>query len=110
MDERAFQRLISYLEKVPSIEKSISFGNKRQFWQLKLSIDIENRFAWNVVQQLGHVLNNLPAEERLPTIFYSFSPPTYMNGGPYDFLSWIIESKDKDFKPETLKQGLKGDS
>jgi len=31
-----------------------------------------------------------------------------MNGGPNDFLSWVIETKDKDFKIETLKEWLQG--
>jgi len=31
-----------------------------------------------------------------------------MNGGPKDFLSWVIETKDKDFKPETMKEWLEG--
>jgi hypothetical protein len=31
-----------------------------------------------------------------------------MNGGPKQFLSWIIETQDKDFKPETMKEWLEG--
>jgi hypothetical protein len=31
-----------------------------------------------------------------------------MNGGPRDFLSWVIETKDKNFKPKTLKEWLEG--
>ncbi|HYI77463.1 MAG TPA: hypothetical protein VEW65_07560 [Chryseolinea sp.] len=42
------------------------------------------------------------------TVFYPVSPPPYMNGGPKDFLSWVIETKDKDFKPETMKEWLEG--
>jgi hypothetical protein len=47
-------------------------------------------------------------DERLPTVFYPVSPSPYMNGGPQEFLSWVIEAKDKDFKLETLKEWLQG--
>ena len=32
MDERAFKTLIEYLEKVPSIQKPISYGDEDGFW------------------------------------------------------------------------------
>lgn len=108
MDERAFKTLIDYLEKVPSIQKPISFGDEEGMWWIKFSLDIENSLAWNVVQEFGHVINYLSLDERLPTIFYPVSPPPYMNGGPYDFLSWVIETKDKEFKPGTLMKWLEG--
>jgi len=62
----------------------------------------------NVVQELGHVLNYLSVNERLPTVFMPVSPPSYLNGGPKEFLSWVIECKDRDFKPETCAQWLEG--
>jgi hypothetical protein len=61
-----------------------------------------------VVQEFGHVMNYLSIDERLPTVFYPVSPPPYMNGGPYDFLSWVIETKDKKFKPGTLMKWIEG--
>jgi len=61
-----------------------------------------------VVQELGHVLNYLSVQERLPTTLKPDSPPPYLNGGPKGFLSWVIESKDKDFNPETCAQWLEG--
>ena len=96
------------MEKVPSIEKPISYGDEDGLWWVKFSLNIENKLAWNVVQEFGHVLNYLSLDERLPTIFYPVSPPPYMNGGPYDFLSWVIEAKDKEFKPGTLMKWLEG--
>jgi hypothetical protein len=108
MNERAFKTLIDYLEKVPSINKPISFGEEEGLWWIKFTIDIENKLAWNVVQEFGHVMNYLSIDERLPTTFYPVSPPPYMNGGPYDFLSWVIETKDKEFKPGTLMKWLEG--
>lgn len=108
MDARAFKTLLGYLEKVPSIQKPITFGDEEGIWWVKFSLDIENKLAWNVVQELAHVINQLSLSERLPTVFYPFSPPPYMNGGPHDFLSWVIETKDKDFKPGTLMKWIEG--
>jgi hypothetical protein len=109
MDERAFKSLIDYLEKVPAINSSIATGtDEEEFWWIKFQIDIENEFAWSVVQELGCVVNYLSINERLPTVFYPVSPAPYLNGGPTDFLSWVIETKDKEFKPGTLKKWLEG--
>lgn len=109
MDERAFKTLIEYLERIPAINSPIATGSDEQgLWWIKFQIDIHNEYAWSVVQELGCVVNYLSINERLPTVFYPVSPAPYMNGGPTDFLSWIIETKDKDFKPGTLKKWLEG--
>ncbi len=57
------------------------------------------RGAVRYVQELGHVLNLVSIEERLPTRFYPVSPPPDVNGGPKDVLSWIIETTDSAFTP-----------
>ena len=109
MDERAFESLIEYLKKVPAIDSSIAKGSDEDgYWWIKFQIDIDNRYAWNVIQELGCVINYISINERLPTIFYPVSPAPYMNGGPREFLSWVIETKDKYFKPGTLKKWLEG--
>lgn len=77
-------------------------------WWLKLIINIDHPFAWNVVQELAHVLNYVSLDERLPTVFKPVSPPPYANGGPRDFLSWVIECKDKNFKPSDCAEWLEG--
>ena len=61
-----------------------------------------------MVQELGCVVNYISLNERLPTIFYPVSPAPYLNGRPKDFLSWVIETKDKEFSPETLMEWLLG--
>jgi hypothetical protein len=109
LDERAFKSLIEYLEKIPSMTKPISLGSDDEgFWWVKFQIDINHKLAWNVVQELGCVVNYISIDERLPTVFYPVSPAPYMNGGPDDFLSWVIETKDKEFKPGTLMKWLDG--
>jgi hypothetical protein len=109
MDERAFKTLTEYLERVPAINSPIATGiDEEGLWWIKFQIDIHNEYAWSVVQELGYVVNYLSINERLPTVFYPVSPAPYMNGGPTDFLSWVIETKDKEFKPGTLKKWLEG--
>lgn len=109
MDDRAFKKLEDYLSKVPAIQLPIGKGTDDEgFWWVKFSIDINHGLAWNVVQEIGHVVNYLSIGERLPTAFYPVSPPPYLNGGPKEFLSWIIETKNKDFKPGTLADWLEG--
>jgi hypothetical protein len=109
MDERAFKTLKNFLEKVPAIKGAIGAGaDDEGFWWVKFHIDINHKLAWNVVQEFGCILNYISLNERLPTIFYPVSPAPYLNGGPDDFLSWIIETKDKSFKPGTLMKWLEG--
>ena len=108
-DERDFESLLAYLRRVPGIDKSIGNGRSDDGkWWVKFSIDIEHALAWNVVQEFGHVLNYLSIGERLPTVFMPVSPPPYMNGGPREYLSWVIESKDPKFKPGTCMKWLEG--
>lgn len=108
MDDRAFEKLISYLSRVPALEGPISHGSDESSWWVKFSIDVDHELAWKVVQELGHVLNYLSLQERLPTVFKPVSPPPYMNGGPKDFLSWVIECEQIDFRPGTCADWLEG--
>jgi hypothetical protein len=108
-DDRDFQSLEAFLRRVPGIQAAIGrgrFDNGR--WWLKFSIDTEHRLAWHVVQELGHVLNYLSLNERLPTRFLPVSPPPYLNGGPREFLSWVIECDDPQMKPGTIVKWLEG--
>jgi hypothetical protein len=106
MDERAFKTLESYLLRIPAVKGSIGKGDTDGLWWVKFTIDINHPLAWRVVQELGHVLNYISVSERLPTVFMPVSPPPYMNGGPAEFLSWVIESTDAEFKPGTCAKLL----
>jgi hypothetical protein len=75
---------------------------------VKFAIDIDHPLAWHVVQELGHVLNYVSLEERLPTSFKPISPPPYMNGGPRDYLSWLIECPREAMSPDTVAKWLEG--
>lgn len=108
-DESYFEPLKQFLRGIPGIDQAIGCGTSENgCWWVKLIINVEHKLAWNVVQELGHVLNYLSLDERLPTIFMPVSPPPYMNGGPKKFLSWVIESKQPDFTPANCAEWLEG--
>ena len=108
-----FQKLIDYLARIPAVaandtpSQGFGSGEGAGGWWVKFSIDIDHELAWEAVQELSHVLNYLSLEERLPTVFKPVSPPPYMNGGPEDFLSWVIEAPD-DMRPGTVAEWLEG--
>lgn len=77
-------------------------------WWIKLAIDITSPFAWHVGQELGHVLNCLSPSDRLATVFKPVSPPPYLNGGPKEFLSWVIEALGDDVSADMVADFLEG--
>lgn len=108
-DQSNTESLLAFLKRVPAVRESIGAGvDEDGNWWVKFVIDIGHPLAWNVVQELGHVLNYLSIDERLPTTFMPVSPPPYMNGGPRDFLSWVIECRSADFTPASCAEWLEG--
>ncbi len=105
----AFEALISFLRQVPAVDSHMGSGySDGGRWWVKFVIDIKHPLAWRVVQELGHVLNYVSVEDRLPTVFKPVSPPPYMNGGPEDFLSWLVETRDAAFTPAHAAEWLEG--
>ena len=108
-----FEKLLSFIERLPAIHlpagrKSIGTGRfENGNWWLKFHLDLEHPLTWRHVQELGHVLNYMSVEDRLPTVFMPVSPPPYLNGGA-EFLSWVIESRVADFAPNTCAEWLEG--
>jgi len=109
-DDRDFDKLLAYLKRVPAMSSSTSSTGKFDDgnWWVKFSLDVTHPRAWQVVQEFACVLNYLSVTERLPTVFMPVSPAPYLNGGPEEFLSWVIESKDPSFKPGTVADWLEG--
>jgi hypothetical protein len=104
-----FEQLEEYVGRVPAVQKPIGTGLlDGGGWWAKFSLDISHRLALNVVQEFGHVLNYLSINERLPTVFKPVSPPPYLNGGPAEFLSWVIECSDDSFTPTKAAEWLEG--
>lgn len=113
-DSIAFAPLLHFLYDVPAIaltdtpSRGIGSGIDGGIWWIKFAIDIDHPLAWRVVQEFGHVLNLLSLEEPLPTLFKPVSPPPYMNGGPADYLSWVIECPISKMSPSMVAQWLEG--
>ncbi|MBA4117676.1 MAG: hypothetical protein C0514_02110 [Candidatus Puniceispirillum sp.] len=83
--ERGLLKLKAFLERIPGVHV-ISFDqNHESFWWIKFDIDITHPLAWQVVQELGFVLNYISISQQLPTVFMPVSPPPYLNGGPEDY-------------------------
>jgi hypothetical protein len=107
MEDSLFKELIEYLVKVPTIQSPIGTGTDEEgLWWVKFQINIEDPLAWRVVQEFACVVNYLSLNERLPTVFYPVSPAPYLNGGPDEYLSWIIETRSKEFTPKLLAKWL----
>lgn len=111
MSQLDFKRLDEFLKKVPSIGEQglIAYGSDgKQAWWIKFQINVEHALAWQTVQELGHVLNYLSTNERLPTQFFPVSPPPYMNGDAKQFLAWVIQCNHPDFSPDVIAEWLEG--
>jgi hypothetical protein len=109
VEDAEFLPLKSFLEKVPSISGRIGAGagTGDMAWWVKFTIDVADPLAWRAVQELAYVLNYLSVNERLPTVFMPVSPPPYLNGG-VEFLSWVIECRDRDCTPAVVADWLFG--
>jgi hypothetical protein len=104
-----FEELERYLRRIPAVENTLRSGaNDDGTWWVKFRINIDHPLAWHVVQEFGNVLNLLSLNDRLPTIFKPVSPPSYLNGGPREFLSWVIESTSEEFTPSVCAEWLEG--
>jgi hypothetical protein len=111
----SFHPLLGFLARIPAVKTNKTpwggFGTGEDangLWWVKFTIDISHPRAWHAVQEMAYVLNLLSIDDRLPTVFKPVSPPPYMNGGPEDFLSWVIEATDRHATPEQIAKWLEG--
>lgn len=117
MDENSiqprFERLTAYLSRIPPVEtdhspaRGLEHGESNGQWWVRFNLDIDHDLAWYAVQELACVLNYLSLEERLPTVFKPISPAPYLNGGPDEFLSWVIECPSA-MSPDKVAEWLEG--
>jgi hypothetical protein len=108
MNDPENKELVEFLGRIPAIKWIADGFHENGLWWVKFQIDIDNKYAWSVVQELGCIVNYISINERLPTVFYPVSPAPYLNGGPREFLSWIIENKDIEFTSNDLRRWLEG--
>lgn len=104
-DDNEAADIAAIIRQESSIAEDAAAGGR---WWVKLTIDIRAHMAWHVVQELGHVLNFISLNERLPTVFKPTSAPPYLNGGPDAFLGWVIESTADDVDPGYVAEMLEG--
>jgi hypothetical protein len=90
--ERGLEQLRELLGRVPAVHVISTSKSTAAVWWVKLRIDPDSPIAWSVIQNLAFVLNGISVQERLPTVFKPDSPPPYLNGGPRQYLSWVIEA------------------
>jgi hypothetical protein len=100
--------LVAFFDKIPSVRVMSHDSTRDAYWWIKFAIDISHPLAWKVVQELGFVLNYISVSERLPTVFMPVSPPPYLNGGPDECLSWVVESKFNYIDPKWIAKTLEG--
>lgn len=91
--EKGLPVLVDLLNKIPTIRVISSDIGVYSKWWIKFGIDINYKLSCRVVQELGFVLNFISLRELLPTTFKPVSPPPYLNGGPDECLTWVIESE-----------------
>lgn len=97
-----------FLDEIPCLEVLSVSEPDEKLWWIKMKIDVASPIAWHVVQGLGYVFNELSLTDRLPTVFKPVSPPPYLNGGPAEFLYWVVEATIPFFDPEAALSYLKG--
>lgn len=106
-----FERLLDFIARIPAVQmndtasRGFGAGEEPGGWWVKFSLDIDHELAWYAVQELGAVLNSLSLEEGLASVFKPVSPPPYLNGGPEEFLSWVIEGPD-ELRPDVVAMML----
>ncbi len=105
----AFNKLIGFLQRIPATYGFIGsgFGEGGDWW-VKFTINPDHKYSWHAVQELGCILNYLSINDRLPTAFKPVSPAPYMNGGPHNYLAWVIEGNNREISPDLCAEWLEG--
>ena len=103
------EALLAFLKKIPGIDPRMGYGTfENGLWWVQFKIDIHHPLAWRIVQEFGNILNYISATEQLASVFKPISPPVYLNGGPKEYLSWVIESTFITFTPDICLEWLEG--
>jgi hypothetical protein len=101
-----FSSLVRYVKAIPCVQEAEGYNEMADLWNFHLKLDITHEIAWHVVQYFAYVLNGLSLSVNLPTRFFPITPPVDLNGGPYDFLGWMIQCSDPQFSPDRCRDWL----
>ncbi|GAB5407585.1 MAG: hypothetical protein Aurels2KO_58160 [Aureliella sp.] len=96
------RELKEFIDQIPGVDVISTSEPDEGRWWVKLQIDINSKTAWHVVQNLAFVLNEISVTETLPTTFKPTAPPPYLNGGPEEFLFWVIEADIPFLDPSVI--------
>jgi len=100
--------LVRLLKKLPGVRGSVGMSELGDvFWWAKFSIDLKHPLAWHVIQRLAFVLNYYSIEQKFDCKFYPASPPPDLNGGPHEYLSWVIEARVGCVDPHPIVKVLR---
>ena len=87
-----FARLVEFLSLIPAVEaddtpaRGMEAEASGAGWRVGFVIDVFHDLSWETVQELAHALNGSGVASFKPV-----SPAPDQNGGPDEFLSWVIE-------------------
>lgn len=103
-----FARLIDFLSLIPGVEaddgpsRGMTTETGAGSWRVGFVIDVFHDLSWETVQEMAHALNG----QASGATFKPMSPAPDQNGGPDEFLSWVIEAGEA-LSPDTLADHLK---
>jgi hypothetical protein len=105
--EDTFAQLKHFVLSVPGVRDFIQKGyDENGQWWIQFAVNPEHPLSWRVVQEFAFVINYLSLGERLPAVFFPISSPPYLNGGPDEYLYWIIQSSGSTFSPDMCADWL----
>lgn len=108
MDKPEFAALDALITEVPAVTDIVGHGSDSfRCWWIEFRLDQHHEAAWNVIQEISHILNYASYDEQLKTTFKPVSPPPYKSGGPEQSLSWIIESHAEEVSPDICATWLR---
>lgn len=94
MIDDSFARLEQFVLSIPGVRDSLQKDvDEAGQWWIQFAVDIAHPLSWRVVQEFAFVINHLSLGEKLPAVFFPISSPPYLNGGPEEYLYWIINAK-----------------
>ncbi|HIG40054.1 MAG TPA: hypothetical protein EYQ14_05865 [Gammaproteobacteria bacterium] len=100
MENLNFDKLCGLLARIPAIEQVIWSTELHNPWQVMFRIDLSHPIAWNIIQELGSILNYASYDEELKSVFKPVSLPPFKVGGPDGNLMWLIESNSTEWGPD----------
>ncbi|MEM8706317.1 MAG: hypothetical protein AAGE98_07665 [Actinomycetota bacterium] len=107
MDERAFTTLVDYVGRLPAVRGRVSTSAdaiSTTGWWVSFRLDVDDPLAWRSIQEVGHALNGVVGDG--VDVWFGPTSTGPWQGGPRDFLDWVICSPDGATRPGTVAKRL----